>query len=88
VASTTLICPNQGIHGLVGAEAPGGQEIQRDHKKEYFVEHTCIMQEAHDRLQVQHKLETLHAKLAEAWPKIQKVTLELPKASDVSDPEK
>jgi hypothetical protein len=46
------------------------------------------MQEAHDKLQVQHKLEKVQEKLVEAWPEIQKVAPDLPEASNVGEPEK
>jgi hypothetical protein len=54
-------------------EAERSVEIAR---KEQFVVQTCRMQEAHDKLQVQRKLEKVQEKLVEAWPEIQKVVPE------------
>jgi hypothetical protein len=96
VSSTDLVqWPVPHLFGLIRAsmdqleqrlqEAERSVEIAR---KEQFMEHTYRMQEAHDKLQVQRKLEKVQEKLAEAWPKIQKVAPELPEASDVSEPEK
>jgi hypothetical protein len=60
-------------------EAKRSTEVAR---KEEFVTQTCRMQEAHDKLQVQHKLEKVQERLVEAWPEIQKVAPELPEVSD------
>jgi hypothetical protein len=66
-------------------EAKRSAEIAR---KEKLVAHTYRMQEAHDKHQVQHKLEKVQEKLVEAWLEIQKVAPELPEASDIGELEK
>jgi hypothetical protein len=45
-------------------EAERSVEVAR---KEEFVAQTCRMQEAHDKIQVQHKLERVQERLVEAW---------------------
>jgi hypothetical protein len=65
-------------------EAERSAEVAR---KEEFVAQTCRMQEAHDKIQVQRKLERVQERLVEAWPKIQKIVPELPEVSDAGEPE-
>jgi hypothetical protein len=46
------------------------------------------MDEKHDRILAQHKLEKVREKLAKSWLEIQKVTSDLPEASEIREPEK
>jgi len=57
-------------------------------RKEQFILQTCKIKEAHDKLQVQRKLEKVQKKLDESWLEIHKNFLDLLEASDVGEPEK
>jgi hypothetical protein len=46
----------------------------------------CKTQEAHAKIQVEHRLERVQEKLVEAWLEIQKVTTQLPEAKDAGEP--
>jgi hypothetical protein len=64
------------------------QEVERSNdveRREEFVVQTCRMQETHDKIQVQRKLERVQERLAKAWPDIQNFVPELPKVSDAGE---
>jgi hypothetical protein len=63
-------------------EAERSAEVAR--KEEFFAQ-TCRMQEAHEKIQVQCKLERVQERLVEAWPEIQKIAPELPEVSDAGE---
>jgi hypothetical protein len=44
------------------------------------------MEEKHDRILAQCKLEKVQEKLAESWSGIRKVVPDLPEASEISEP--
>jgi hypothetical protein len=44
------------------------------------------MQAAHDKIQVQRKLQRVQERLVEAWSETQNIALELPEVSDASEP--
>jgi hypothetical protein len=82
-SSTDLVqWPATQLFGLIRAstdqlekrlqEAERSTEVAR---KEEFIAQTCRIQEEHDKLQVQRKLEKVQERLVEAWPEIQKVAL-------------
>jgi len=66
------------------------QEAERSFevaRKEEFAAQTCMMQEAHEKIQVQRKLERVQEKLSKSWPEIRKVAPKLPEVSDAGEPE-
>jgi hypothetical protein len=56
-------------------------------REEALLVKTCRKQEEHAKIQVEHRLERFQERLVEAWPKIQKVTPQLPEASDAGESE-
>jgi hypothetical protein len=56
-------------------------------RKENLYEKTCRTVEKHDRLIARRKLEKVWEKLAKSWSEIQKVVPDLPKASEIREPE-
>jgi hypothetical protein len=95
-SSTDLVqWPASQLFGLIRAstdqlekrlqDAESSAELAR---KEQLYAQTCRMEEKHDRLLAQCKLEKVQEKLAKAWPEIQKVAPDLPEASEIREPEK
>jgi hypothetical protein len=66
------------------------QQAERSTKyarDEVLLVQACRTQEAHEKIQVEHRLERVQERLAQAWPEIQKVAPQLPEASDAGESE-